>query len=156
MKRYFGNEFKMYSGYDLIEKGGRRHGFLTCVEEFIQGYMPDVIQEMTRKGLSQSDVKFYIAFLVCPDMFKKSKGHGPYLEQYRRYHQCMYSFSKSRLNTLIQDNTFRHLFTHFVDSGKFETFLTSDTTLIRHRELYMEAKDELLTMIRENKRVHKR
>ena len=96
---------------------------------------------------TMEDLTHHIAFLVCPDIWKKTEGMKPYIPQFKAFHNTIYKYSSKWVDVLLEDEVFTSLFRYYIKSGSFLRFIKNDPTLLTNESLFIKSADEIMERI---------
>ena len=107
--------------------------------EWINDLIWSFVDEKLGIDVTDSSVYAAVAFIVYPDIWKKTKPNLRQLCTFSLFHKVIYKYTHKNLKKLTKNFALWTVLAYFTDEHTFTEFAKTDETLKEHFDIYFEA-----------------
>jgi len=149
LKRFYTEKFLSVFTLDKKESST---SYLDKIRLFCSQIFTCQIEQMQLWNITYEEMEKFISIVVSPNHIKNVLKEKTDLVLYKDYYSCLYQYSHKKLANMLSRPVCGYLFTNFINSEDFITFIRSCNTMGQNVDVYVKAGDEFVSNIRKSRK----
>jgi hypothetical protein len=146
LKRYLHHIVYKFSGLKAMSKTEKKNMFMDEVLTVIKGHLQEELSMCLSQEVSAELFTQFVAYSACAKMSKRHQS-GEASKMIKVYHDTIYAYSHKKNHKAWRLPIVKTLFTHLMDSGKLQGYLSEESMATERKDLYFKGiKTNLATL----------